>query len=267
MHETPPTIAETYAAKPAENRKRRPNWKALLFVVIFFLLVFVAVFLQSPLSAVSKITVTGNQLVRYEEILKQAGLEKGISFWKIDAEEAEASIRTAYPLIESADIEVSWTGEVAVAVVEKQLAGTLLTEAGFCTMLHDGTILRCQKELPNDTVPLISMENVPAITEGQPAASPDLVELVKQIPEVERKTLDQISEIRIAAAGPWQVFMRDKYEVRIPPRQFADKMNGYAKFRTALGADKPPGIINLVQSTYEPYQTPTTQPKKEEKKR
>jgi len=250
MQPTPPTIAETYTAKPPEDRKRRPNWKALLFIVIFFLLVLVAGFLQSPLSAVSRIDVTGNNLVRYEAILTTSGVEKGMSFWKIDTDRAEEAILTAFPLVESVNIQVTWTGEVTIALAEKVLAGTLVNGTSFCTVLSDGTVLACGAKPENDTVPLISMDNLPAIEPGRKAPSPDLLELVKQVPEVERTVLDTISEIRVTAEGPWRIFMRDKFEARIPPRLFADKMKGYLKFRNALDASKPPGIINLLESNY-----------------
>lgn len=261
MHETPPTIAETYTGnnQPGE-RKRRPNWKALLFVVIFFVLVILAGFLQSPLSAVSSIEVKGIHQVRYEDILRTAKVEKGVSFWKIDKTDAAQAILEAFPLVQSVDVQVSWTGEVVIAVVEKGISGTLVTTEGFYRMLQDGTALKAEEKGEAGNVPLISMDTLPKVEAGEKVASGDLLELVKQIPEVERGVLDQISEIRITAEGPWKVFMRDKFEVRIPPHQFADRMKGYAKYRDGLGQDAQPGIIDLQSNFFKSYSN-KSQPK------
>ncbi|PWK11635.1 cell division protein FtsQ/DivIB [Tumebacillus permanentifrigoris] len=250
MHETPSTIAETYTAKtPEQTRKRRPNWKALLFVVVFFLLLLVAGFLQSPLSAVNTIDVKGNHEIRYDEIVRSSGINKGMSFWRISTSKSTEAILKTYPLVKTVDIQVSWTGNVVIAVVEKSVSGTLVTATGFHSILQDGTALN-KTAKPADSMPLISMETLPAVKPGEVVNSEDIQALAKQIPEVDRTVLDQISEVHIPAKGPWQVFMRDKFEVRIPERQFADKMNSYQKFRNSLPANTPPGILNLLESNF-----------------
>jgi cell division protein FtsQ len=259
MHETPPTVLETKSQQQKPEIKRRPNWKALLFVLIFFGGVLLAVFLQSPLSAIRYIEVKGNHQVRYDELLRTAGLAKGMSFWKVDAQEAEERILKAFPIVESVDVQVSWTGEVVIAVAEKTIAGLVLTDKGFHRLLQDGTVLDRSEQAKADQVPIITMDHPPTLTPGQKVSSADLSELLKQIPEVKREVLDQISEIHMTADGPWRLFMRDRFEVRIPPRQFADKMRDYDKFRSALGKDKAPGVINLLESNYyEPFQSKTT---------
>lgn len=250
MQQTPSTIAETYSAKtPEQTRKRRPNWKALLFVVVFFLLLLVAGFLQSPLSAVNTIDVKGNHEIRYEEIVRSSGISKGMSFWRISKSKSAEAILKGYPLIKTVDIQVSWTGNVVIAVVEKSVSGTLVAPDGFYSILQDGTVLN-KTAKPSDSLPLISMETLPAIKPGTVADSADIQALAKQIPEVERAVLDQVSEIHVPAKGPWQIFMRDKFEVRVPERQFADKMNSYQKFRNSLPANTPPGILNLLESNF-----------------
>ncbi|MCX7571610.1 FtsQ-type POTRA domain-containing protein [Tumebacillus sp. DT12] len=250
----PPTIAETIAAGPQPSqKKRRPNWKALLFVVVFFGGVLVAGYLQSPLSTVSSIEVKGLREVRYEEVLRAADIRQGMSFWRIKKSDAAANIMAANPLIESADLTISWKGEVVIAVVEKTAAGLLLADDGFHPVLQDGTVLAKVEQLEGTNVPIISLDTAPTVEAGQRLDHPDLLELTKQMPEVDRAVLDQISEIRVTVTGQWRLFMRDKFEVRIPPRQFADKMKTYSTFRTALGSDKPPGILDLESDYYKPF--------------
>jgi cell division protein FtsQ len=255
MQNTKPTIAELYAAnKQPKESKRRPNWKALLFVLLFFGLILGAGFLQSPLSAVSHIEVKGIQQVRYEDVLRAAGIEKGMSFWKISTDDAEGKVLKALPLVKSVDIQVSWRGEVVIAIVEKTVAAKLIAGGEFHRLLQDGTVLDSTKKLEADNLPLVSMDNPPALEPGQKVTSDDLLQLLKQIPEVERTVLDGISEIRITAEGPWKIFMRDKFEVRIPPRQFADKLKGYELYRKSLPEGTLPGVINLLEAQYhQPY--------------
>ncbi len=247
----PPTVLESYAEQnQPKTRKRRPNWKALLFVVIFFGGLLIAVFLQSPLSSVSYIEVLGNQHIRYDEILRTAEVEKGMSFLAIDKAEVKEKILRAYPRVLSVDVQVSWQGEVTIAVVEKALAGLIVQDASIYHLLQDGTVLAGTEKLGVERVPAISFDQPTPLQNGQKVTSPDLLELAKQIPEVDRAVLDNISEIRIASDGPWKIYMRDKFEVRIPARQFADKMKSYLEYRNALASDTAPGIINVFDAIY-----------------
>lgn len=255
MHETQPTAIESYSAKnQTEDPKRRPNWKALFFVVLFFGFVLLAVFLQSPLSAVSTIDVKGNLQVRYEDIVRSSEIEQGMSFWRINKTETAERIIAQYPLIQSADVQVSWSGDVVIAVVEKSVSGVMYQQGKLYSLLHDGTVLAATDKLEAAHVPLISMDKAAILETGKQVEAGDLRELLKQMPEVDRKVLDQISEIRITDQGPWKVYMRDKFEVRIPPGHFADKFKSYEKYRNALGEKAKPVIINLLESSYtEPF--------------
>jgi cell division protein FtsQ len=253
MSQHPPTLAETIAKQGPSQKKRRPNWKALLFVVVFFGGLLVAGYLQSPLSNVSSIEVKGLREVRYEDVLRASGIRQGMSFWRIKKSEAASKIMVANPMIESVDISISWRGEVVISVVEKMVSGILLAEDGFHHVLQDGTVLEKIDRLEGTNVPILSLDTPPVVKPGEKVEGEDLLELTRQIPEVDRTVLDQISEIRITAEGPWRIYMRDKFEVRIPPRQFADKMKSYDTFRKALGSDKPPGILDLESNYYKPF--------------
>lgn len=247
----PPTVLESYAEQHQPPKgKRRPNRKALLFVVVFFGGLLVAGFLQSPLSEVSYLEVKGNHQLRYEEILRTAEVEKGMSLLAVDKGDVKDKLLSAFPLVQSVDVQVSWQGEVVIAIVEKKVAGLMVRDAMLYRILQDGTVLAGTKKLEAEQMPVISQDNPGKLTPGQKVSSPDVLELVKQIPEVDRAVLDQISEVRVTADGPWRIFMRDKFEVRIPPRQFADKMKAYLAYRGALPADTKPGIINMLEANY-----------------
>ncbi|MGZ4031142.1 MAG: cell division protein FtsQ/DivIB [Tumebacillaceae bacterium] len=255
MQETPPTIAETYTNKTSsQERKRRPNWKALLFVVIFFGLVLLAGFLQSPLSSVSNIEVKGIHQIRYEDVVQVSQVQKGMSFWRVNKSDVADRILKSFPLVESADVQVSLSGNVVIAVVEKAVAGNLLVKDKLYRLLQDGTVLENTQQQVADNVPMISLDVQPSIQAGKQVDNDDLLALAKQIPQVSRPVLDQISEIHITAKGPWKIFMRDKFEVRITPREFAAKMKSYMRVRGSLPKDTKPEIINLLETDYaEPF--------------
>lgn len=255
MQETPPTIAETYTnKKQSQERKRRPNWKALLFVVTFFGLVLLAVFLQSPLSSVSDIEVKGIHQIRYEDVVQVSQIQKGMSFWRINKSDVAERISKSFPLVESVDVQVSLSGKVVIAVSEKTVAGNLLVKDKLYRMMQDGTVLENASQSVADNVPIISMDAPPTIQAGKPVDNDDLKALAQQIPQVDRTVLDQVSEIHITTKGPWKIYMRDKFEVRIPAREFAVKMKTYMRVRSALPKDQKPEIINLMESDYaEPF--------------
>jgi cell division protein FtsQ len=255
MQGTPPTIAETYTnKKPSQERRRRPNWKALVFVVTFFGLVLLAVFLQSPLSSVSDIQVKGIHQIRYEDLVQVSQIQKGMSFWRINKSDVANRISKSFPLVESVDVQVSLSGKVVIAVVEKAVAGNLLVKDKLYRIMQDGTVLDNAMQAVADNMPVISMDAPPTVQVGKPVDNEDLQLLVQQIPQVDRTVLDQISEIHITTKGPWKIYMRDKFEVRITAREFAVKMKSYMRVRGALPKDQAPEIINLQETDYaEPF--------------
>ena len=66
-----------------EERKRKANRRFILYLSLFFLLILLVVYLQSPLSKVGKIDIQGNFYVSDADILKAGQITENTSFWNI----------------------------------------------------------------------------------------------------------------------------------------------------------------------------------------
>src|SRR5690625_7485112 len=80
--------------KLKQERKKKANRRLIFYLSIFFLLVSLVVYLQSPLSNVKTINVTGNNVLSKEEIIQLSELTKQTNIWEINKRNMTDTIKT-----------------------------------------------------------------------------------------------------------------------------------------------------------------------------
>lgn len=70
--------------KLQQQRKQKTNRRLISFLSIFFLLILLVIYFQSPLSKVSSITVKGNVHVESEKIIEMSKITTSNGFWNIN---------------------------------------------------------------------------------------------------------------------------------------------------------------------------------------
>lgn len=71
--------------KIKEQRKQKANRRLISFIMLFFIMVLIIVYLQTPISKVSTISVTGNENVSKKEIIELSDINSGdTEFWSLD---------------------------------------------------------------------------------------------------------------------------------------------------------------------------------------
>lgn len=71
--------------KIKEQRKQKANRRLISFIMLFFIMVLIIVYLQTPISKVSTISVTGNENVSKKEIIDLSDINSGdTEFWSLD---------------------------------------------------------------------------------------------------------------------------------------------------------------------------------------
>ncbi|MDY0396300.1 FtsQ-type POTRA domain-containing protein [Virgibacillus halophilus] len=74
-------------------RKKKANRRMISYICIFFCLISIIVYLQSPLSKIKKLAVTGNSYLTDQEIIQQSKLTKNTNIWSVNKKGNSPKIR------------------------------------------------------------------------------------------------------------------------------------------------------------------------------
>src|SRR5699024_10780455 len=103
--------------KLKQARKKKANRRLVFYLSIFFILISVIVYIQSPLSDVKTINIKGNSIVSDEEITELAQLNDSPNIWAISKKNMEQKI-TDSPMVESANIKKKLPRTVQINIDE-----------------------------------------------------------------------------------------------------------------------------------------------------
>src|SRR5699024_3241381 len=100
-----------------QSRKKKANRRLVFYLTIFFLLISVIVYLQSPLSNVKEIVVSGNSLLSEKEIIDRSKLTNKTNIWAIDQKEIKEEIHE-HPVVETVDITRKLPSTIEIHIIE-----------------------------------------------------------------------------------------------------------------------------------------------------
>ncbi|MBO8171141.1 MAG: FtsQ-type POTRA domain-containing protein [Bacillaceae bacterium] len=241
-----PRIRKRHATK-------RTNRTFLLLIYLFFTTVLVILFLRSPLSKVSEIEITGNELLRDETILSASGLQPDMPFFGIDTDEVEQQIEQLLA-VDQANVDRDFPGRVRVEIQEYRNVAFLVGKNGrLLPLLENG------KTLPADWDGVIDRPIVTSFKRD------DLLEqLASELKSLDRGVAAKISEIQHwpSDTDPYRLrlYMKDGNEVHTSIRDFSQNMNWYPSFVRYLEEEgKSNGIVTLLDGKwFVPYEPSTT---------
>src|SRR5699024_3339808 len=90
--------------KLKEARKKKANRRLVFYMTIFFFLISIIIYLQSPLSEVKQVTVQNNAFVPDEEIVEISGLSEKQNIWAIDFAAVEETLENN-PIIDTVTVD------------------------------------------------------------------------------------------------------------------------------------------------------------------
>lgn len=223
-----------------KERKKKANRRLIFYLSIFFLLILIIVYLQSPLSNVKQIMVTGNTLLSKEEVIEESQLTNKTNIWSINKSKINKKMMK-HPVIKSVDIEKTLFGKVNINVVEHDLVAYREEDKRFSPILGNGTVL--------DEVSFVG--NAPFLIDFN---EEDLFEsMIQELQDLPRNILNLISEIH------WQpkegnkykilLYMNDGFIVDGSIRNFAEKMQIYPSIVSQIDSNKK-GIIHIGVGAY-----------------
>jgi len=210
---------------------------------LFFFLISIIVYLQSPLSEVKTIDIQGNTFVTDEDIIELSGLSTETNIWTMDISKIENELQTN-PIIDEVTIDRQLPWTVSLDVSEMQIVGFVEENKKFYPVLDNGELLETKEHLEfNGEAPLLI-----GFTDKE-----YLSKMASELNNLPADILDLISELH------WQpesdnkntilLYMNDGFIVQGTIRDFSDGMLVYPSVVSQLDPEVK-GIIHIGAGVY-----------------
>ncbi|MEM1503234.1 FtsQ-type POTRA domain-containing protein [Domibacillus sp. 8LH] len=228
--------------KLKQIRKKKANRRLLFLLSLFFALILLVVYLQSPLSKVADIHVQGNSLVTKQEVIEKSGLVKGSSIWAAGKGRAEEALLKD-DRIKKAEVTIGFPNDLMISVEEHNEIAYAAQKGGLYPVLQNGKIL----SQPLSGAPL----QLPILYDFKEGKALDLFTKAAQtLPDEVYNTISEVyydpkknNSLHIKA------FMTDGFEVSATLSTFAEKMVYYPSISTQLNPDVK-GVIDIEVGSY-----------------
>ncbi len=233
-----------------------------ILIVIFFLAILFAIYMESPLAKVKSISVSGAVNMESSVLIHDTGIVVGENLYQLPILQAEDRLLSNFPMVSSVSIQRNFLEQKVVIVVrERKVAGLLEANGSFYTILADGTILQKDTTGVGMQGPIISTTSPLTLSLGSKVTDPGLLALCSQLPTIPQSERAELSELHVqTVAGQQEImaFTRDGFELLLPLHQLARSLQLYQSIHSKLiSMGLAPGIINFIssgQGVYQPYQ-------------
>ncbi|WP_164215379.1 cell division protein FtsQ/DivIB [Virgibacillus sp. YIM 98842] len=229
--------------KLKQARKKKANRRLVFYLSIFFFLISIIVYLQSPLSYIKTIEVTGNTFLTDEEVIEISELQTNTNIWTINKEEIAEQMKDN-PIVESAEVNRILPRTVEISLKEFEHVGYVEEENSYSPILRNGNILESMNQSnPNGDAPILI-----GFTETE-----YLERLANELAELPDSISNLISEIHWSPAEENRdkllLYMNDGFLVDGTIRNFAEKMEVYPSIAGQLDEEEK-GIIHIGVGAY-----------------
>ncbi|WP_042144996.1 cell division protein FtsQ/DivIB [Paucisalibacillus sp. EB02] len=239
--------------KLKQARKKKANRRLVFYLSIFFFLLSIIVYLQSPLSNVKTIVVTGNSLYPEEKVIEQSGINNDTNIWTIQKEEIMNTLEKN-PIVDKVTVETRLPWTVEIQLIEHERIGYIKKEDDYYPILGNGEVLSESKNdrLTGDAPLLVNFTDKKI-----------LIEMSEELSKLPTNIFNIISEIHWSQADlnskEITLFMSDGFMVESSIRDFSEKMKVYPSIAAQLDPNAE-GIIHIgVGAYFEPYNQEITE--------
>lgn len=225
-----------------EERKKKANRQLIFYLSIFFLLISLIVYLQSPYSKVKEVKVKGNDLIGDEEVIDWSGITTDTNMWTMKYQTMKEDIAD-HPLIKSVEMERKLPQTIQVTVKEEEIVGYVKEKEQYYPVLHDGTVkLNYAMDHKGNQPLMVNFKEEEYLEKVATELSeiPDyIVELISEVIwEPTKKNKNNIT-----------LYMNDGFIVHATLRDFSNKMKSYPSIIAQLDP-KEKGIVHMGVGVY-----------------
>ncbi|WP_462409190.1 cell division protein FtsQ/DivIB [Neobacillus sp. Marseille-QA0830] len=229
--------------KLKEQRRKKANKRLIILLFLFFAMIAVIAYTQSPLSHIKKIAVTGNHVYSQEEVINKSGILKDTNIWEVKEADVAAQIGRLSE-VKSTQVQLRLPNTVQIKIKEYKRIAYLKQEKFYYPVMETGKIITTKKlEQAPDNAPILYDFKEGAV----------LNEMVKELDALPASINNSISEIHHTPKKTDQyhisLYMNDGFEVSATIRSFSEKMIHYPSIISQLDPNKK-GIIDLEVGSY-----------------
>ncbi|QFT88780.1 Cell division protein DivIB [Bacillus sp. THAF10] len=241
---------EDRVPKIKQQRKQKANRRLIIYLSLFFILLFLIIYSQSPLSKVSAIDVEGNFHVSDKEIITLAELSGDTSIWRVNEKDV-ADLIKQHKEISQTKVQRKFPNSVVINVQEFKRVAYIYENENYYPVMENGkmlSVLTKEEPTPDDAPLMLNWKNGEMVENF-------IRELIKIPPSI----IYSISEIHHTPtdidAHHITLFMNDGFEVSATIPGFANKMISYPSIVEQLDPAVK-GVINIEVGTFfKPYES------------
>lgn len=229
--------------KLKEARKKKANRRLIFYMTIFFFLISIIVYLQSPLSHVKTIDIQNNTFVTDEEITKSIEIDTKTNIWTVDVSDTENKLKEN-PIIDEAMVSKKLPWTISIDIAEKQIIGFIEDQGKFYPVLENGEMLETAAYSHfNGEAPLMigftDREYLSKIASELKSLPEDILDLISEVHwEPEEDNKNNIF-----------LYMSDGFIVQGTIRDFAEGMTAYPSVVSQLDPEVK-GVIHVGVGVY-----------------
>lgn len=228
--------------KLKQVRKKKANRRLIFYLSVFFFLIAIIIYLQSPLSYVKNIEVSGNSLLTKEDIIEQSHLTTTTNIWTVNREEITKKLRK-HPVVKLVEVnrKLPWT--INIQLIEHKHIGYVKNESDYIQLLGNGSLMSTTHLSMNGDAPLLVDFNDETV----------LLALSNELQQLPKSILNLISEIHFNPTeennSKILLYMNDGFTVDTSTRNFAQKMKAYPSIVSQLDEGSE-GVIHMGVGAY-----------------
>ncbi len=150
---------------------------SLLLLVV---MVCVYLFLHSAIFNIGKVTVSNNHKVSRSEVLALAGISPGTNIFRVNRELTQRSVKI-HPMVKDAQVIRHLPKTIEIKITERQ--SWAIIPYGDIFLLIDDTGICIDKlnELPNESIPIITMDKLPDRVNLGQAVNTGAVKIIQEV--------------------------------------------------------------------------------------
>ncbi|HLR59355.1 MAG TPA: FtsQ-type POTRA domain-containing protein [Pseudogracilibacillus sp.] len=234
---------ENRIPKLKQARKQKANRRLVFYLSIFLILISIIVYLQSPLSNIKEIKITGNTIISDEAIIDKVGLNKDTKIWTINSKKLNKKLKKN-PIIKSVNVKRKLPSTILIKVNEYKVVGYVVTKEINKAVLENGTIVESEEDA-------FDLSTAPFLYEFKDKEV--LNRMTKELNELPEYIFDLISEVRWTPSKnneyKIEMYMVDGFIVNTTIRNFSENMKVYPSIVSQLDS-KDEGIIHVGEGSY-----------------
>jgi cell division protein FtsQ len=225
---------------PFRNRveRRSPSHWAVLFIFLFFVTILFILFLRSPLSHISTITVSGQHILSKQEILQSSGIRPGMSFFGVKTEEAKVRLMKLRA-VKQVELDKQFPSTIAIRVVEHPIVAYIQDDQRLMPLLANGVFFPSH--------PVTTMWQALPLFIGWDLQQSSFLTVTSQFAHLPASLRRHVLTVRPMKGKPGYVVLwtRKGHKVETRINTLTKKMKLYPSF-----LNQPPGTIHLFESVW-----------------